>query len=173
MLVALALVALLVYGVAAKKEDRTIDDALKRGDRVAAPDHSKQLPEVGGGKLALDQLKNKVVILNFWASWCEPCKLEAPALQKFQREAVKKDGTVVGVSYRDTEPDAQEFIKHYGLTYPNVRDINGDLARGYSTLALPETFVLDRNGKIAAAKRGPVDSNWLRQYVEPLLNEPA
>src|SRR5262245_57258788 len=106
-----ALVGLLVYGVAAKSEDKTLDEAVTKKELPAAP--SRNLPVLGGdGTSSLAAYKGKVVVLNFWASWCEPCKDEAPELEKAQKRLqADGDGTVLGVTYRDQSGDSEAFMK--------------------------------------------------------------
>src|SRR3954452_10476219 len=101
LLLAGALVALLVVGLAQKGDDRTIDDAVAKGQRPSAPDRA--LPVLGGdGSRSLASFRGQVVVLNFWASWCEPCRAEARVLQRVQdRLARTHAGTVLGVTYRD------------------------------------------------------------------------
>jgi cytochrome c biogenesis protein CcmG, thiol:disulfide interchange protein DsbE len=168
-LAAAALVGLLVYGVAGKGRDTTIDDALAKGRAVAAPD--RRLPLLGsGGQRALADLRGKVVVLNFWASWCTPCRSEAPVLERAQRRLQSTGaGTVLGVNYKDTTDDARGFVRQYGLTYPSVRDMEGKLAADYGTTALPETFVIDRQGRIVARSRGTVDDRFVNQALAPLV----
>ena len=170
--VAAALLGLLVYGVVAKRADTTIDDALRSGKRVNAP--SRSLPVLGSaGHRALTDLRGRVVVLNFWASWCTPCRAEAPALEGASRAYTPQGLTVLGVNFRDTVPDAQRFARQFHVTYPSVRDIDGKLAHDYGTVALPETFVIDRQGRIVDAFRGTVNRRQLDQAVTPLLQEPA
>jgi cytochrome c biogenesis protein CcmG, thiol:disulfide interchange protein DsbE len=169
---AAALVALLVYGVVSRQQDTTIEDALKKGRRVSAP--SRELPVLGSGeRRSPADLRGRVVVLNFWASWCTPCKVEAPALEGAHRRYAGDGLTVLGVNFRDTIPDARGFARRYGLTYSSVRDVDGRLAHDYGTVALPETFVLDRRGRIAAAFRGTVTRRELESTVPPLLAEGA
>jgi cytochrome c biogenesis protein CcmG/thiol:disulfide interchange protein DsbE len=105
------------------------------------------------------------VVLNFWASWCTPCAAEAPLLERAQQRLVRERATVLGVAYRDTTPDALSFVRQHHLTYPSLRDVNGALAQAYGTSALPETFVLDRAGRVAAISRGEVTSAFLAQAI--------
>ena len=159
-LVVAALVGLLVYGVASKGEDRTIEDAIAKGDRPPAP--SRSLPVLGEQvRRSLESYKGKPVVLNFWASWCTPCKDEAPLLERAQSRLQRLGGTVLGVTYRDASTDSQDFIRRFKLTYPNVRDVDGQLAKDYGTRALPETFVIDRDGRVADLRRGVVDREFL------------
>jgi cytochrome c biogenesis protein CcmG/thiol:disulfide interchange protein DsbE len=164
-----ALVGLLVYGVAAKSEDTTLDEAVGKGSRPTAPVRS--LPVLGdAGQQSLKDLRGKVVVLNFWASWCDPCKAEAPELEKAQQRLSRNgDGTVLGVTFRDATRDSQRFIREHGITYPSIRDIDGKLAQDYGTRALPETFVIDRRGKVVAMSRGAVDGAFLNRAIDQAL----
>ena len=164
--VAAALIGLLVYGVVSKGSNHTIDDALAKGETVQAPD--KSLPRLDGtGDASLASLKGKVVVLNFWASWCTPCKAEAPVLERaHKRLAASGAGTVLGVNYKDVTDDARGFERQFGLTYPSIRDTEGKLAKEYGTVALPETFVIDRDGRIVANSRGTVDQKFIDQALE-------
>src|SRR5256885_942055 len=159
-LVAAALIGLLVYGVAQRADNRTLDEAVAKGQRPVAP--SLTLPLLGRpGARSLTSFRGKPVILNFWASWCDPCRLEAPMLEKAQRRLAAAGGTVLGVTYRDASPDSEAFVHKFDLTYPSLRDVDGQLAKQYGTRALPETFVIDGSGHVAAVQRGMVDRQFL------------
>ena len=119
----------------------------------------------GGGKRSLASLRGSVVVLNFWASWCEPCQAEAPLLERAQRRLEGHRGTVLGVTYLDASPDSLSFVRRYHLTYPNLRDGNGDFARSYGTNQLPESFILDRRGDIVAISRGELRQAFLNRAV--------
>jgi cytochrome c biogenesis protein CcmG/thiol:disulfide interchange protein DsbE len=110
-----------------------------------------------------------VVVLNFWASWCRPCKDESPLLERWHKRMVNRDGTVLGVDMMDVTSDAQDFIAEYGLTYPMLKDKDGEGVETFGVVQYPETFVIDRQGRIAAVQRGPVDEEFMRSRVEPLL----
>ena len=170
--VAAALVAVLVYGVASERTDTSIDDALASGERIPAPQAS--LPVLGGeagGTLA--DYSGKVVVLNFWASWCPPCVDELPLLERTQARIESRGGTVLGVNYKDIPEDALALVHRFRLSYPNLRDRDGEYAERYASTAFPETFVIDRRGRIAARRRGPVDQRWLDEALAPLLAEGA
>jgi cytochrome c biogenesis protein CcmG, thiol:disulfide interchange protein DsbE len=166
----LALVGLLAYGLAANEPDRTVEEALERGAREPAP--SLELPRLSGaGVQSLEDYRGKVVVLNFWASWCEPCREESPLLDRWHRRIEPRGGTVLGVDALDVTSDARDFIRRYGLSYPMLRDGNGDTREPFGIVGFPETFVIDRRGRIAAVRRGPVDEAFMRSQVEPLLEE--
>jgi cytochrome c biogenesis protein CcmG/thiol:disulfide interchange protein DsbE len=171
-LAAALLVGLLAYGVASKRADRSIDATIAKGQRIDAP--IRQLPVLGGqGESSLADYKGKVVVLNFWASWCKPCTEELPLLQKTQQSLAGKDATVLGANYENISDEALKFVRRYKLTYPSLRDRDGQFADKYGSRAFPETFVIDRRGKIAAQRRGPVDQAWLDRTLPPLLGEKA
>jgi cytochrome c biogenesis protein CcmG, thiol:disulfide interchange protein DsbE len=160
------LVGLLIYGVTAKSASRTLDERVAREERPRAPDATRALPILGGhGTSSLASLRGKVVVLNFWASWCEPCQVEAPLLERAQSKLARAGGTVLGVTYLDASPDSQSFVRHYHLTYPNLRDNSGDFAHSYGTDQLPESFVIDRDGHIAAISRGELDQRFLDRAI--------
>ena len=168
---AAALIALLVYGVTQSGSDTSLDSAVKDGKRPPAPD--RVLPALdGSGSASLKALRGKVVVLNFWASWCDPCRTEAPRLERVQQRLAKAGtGTVLGVTYQDVPSDSKAFIAEHDLTYPNARDIGTKLAKQYGTRALPETFVLDRRGRIVAISRGEVSQQFLDRSVTEALRE--
>lgn len=170
--VASAVIALLAYGLAAQGTDSSIDDAVRQGDRPSAPESS--LPVLGGeGRGSLREYRGQVVVLNFWASWCPPCVDELPLLERTQRRIEQRRATVLGVNYQDLPEDASKFVDRFGLTFPNLRDRDGEYADDYSILGFPETFIIDRRGRIAAARRGPVTEDWLDSKLSPLLAEGA
>ena len=167
-----ALVALLAYGLSESEPDRDVDRAVASGQRNPAP--PLELPRLSGlGAETLEDYKGKVVVLNFWASWCEPCRKESPLLQRWHRRMERRQGTVLGVDVQDVTGDARDFIAEYKLTYPMLRDGEGVTRESFAIIGFPETFVLDRRGRIAAVRRGPVDERFMRERVLPLLQERA
>ena len=167
----LAFIALLAYGLNANEPERDIDAALDRGERVAAPDFQLPRLEGAGETLALRDLRGRVVVLNFWASWCDPCREESPLLDRWHRRIEARGGTVLGVDVLDVADDARDFVDEYGLGYPQVRDGEGTILGEYEVVGYPETYLIDRQGQIAAKRQGPVDEDWLREEVLPLLDE--
>jgi len=165
-----ALVVLLGYGVLHNGPGTSIAGALAAGERPSAP--ALELPRLaGGGSSRLADWHGSVVVLNFWASWCEPCREESPLLERWHRRITRAGGTVVGVDVQDVTADALRFIREHRLTYPMLRDREGDGAEPFEVLGYPETLVIDRRGRIAAAVRGPVDEAFMRREIEPLLAE--
>jgi cytochrome c biogenesis protein CcmG, thiol:disulfide interchange protein DsbE len=168
----LALIALLAYGLAANEPNRDVEGALSRGTREPAP--ALQLPRLSGvGIESLEDYRGKVVVLNFWASWCKPCREESPLLDRWHERLKRRGGTVLGVDTLDIVGDAREFISHYQLDYPMLRDKEGESKESFGIVGFPETFVIDRRGRIAAVRRGPVDEAFMRSQVAPLLRERA
>jgi cytochrome c biogenesis protein CcmG, thiol:disulfide interchange protein DsbE len=168
--VVLALVALLAYGLAQNEPDRGAEEALGRGERETAP--ALELPKLdGSGSGALADYRGEVVVLNFWASWCKPCRSESPLLQRWHQRMKASGGTVLGVDVLDVTRDAQDFIDEFELSYPMLKDKDGDALESFGVVAYPETFVIDRAGRIAAVRRGPVDDAFMNTEVAPLLEK--
>lgn len=173
-LAAAALIALLVFAVASQGVSTSIDSQLARGLRPPAPDSTALLPGLGSSPaLTLASLHGKVVVINLFASWCQPCLAEAPILERTQRQLAAQDGTVLGITYRDTTPDAEQFVRQEHINYPVVRDVTGSLARAYGANGIPETFVLDRNGRVAWVRRYQLTGAALQQALTRVLGASA
>jgi cytochrome c biogenesis protein CcmG, thiol:disulfide interchange protein DsbE len=159
----LAVVGLLGFGLLSKGEA-----SLSVGDR--APD--KELSRLGApGTGEIADYRGKWVLVNFWASWCEPCKAEAPALESFQRAHAASGFTVLGIDLDDATDDAVAFVGRYGLTYPQLRDGDGgDRRDAYGMTGFPESFLIDPGGHIALIRRGPVDREYLERMVLPVIS---
>ena len=167
-----ALVALLAYGVAQNEPNTSIDSAVAAGKRPAAP--KLDLPRLdGGGRLSLASLRGRVVVVNYWASWCPPCRGESPVLERWHRRIAPQTATVLGVDVLDVDSDARAFVRRHGLSYPIVRDGDGGSRRSFGVNGQPETIVVDRRGRIATTFRGPVTDGDLRRVLPPLLREAA
>jgi cytochrome c biogenesis protein CcmG, thiol:disulfide interchange protein DsbE len=169
---AAALVALLTYGVAANGPDTSIDSALREGKRVEAP--VRDLAMLGaGGTGSLADHAGKVVVLNVWASWCPPCKSELPLLQRTHERIAPRGGMVLGIDTQDAPEKALELVREKRITFPSLRDRDREYGRSLGVSGYPETFVIDREGRIAALRRGPVDQAWLDEHLAPVLKERA
>jgi cytochrome c biogenesis protein CcmG, thiol:disulfide interchange protein DsbE len=161
LLAVVALLALLVYGLASKGTP-----AVSIGETAPAG----PLPRLSGaGSGSLADYRGRWVLVNFWASWCIPCRQEAPALERFQRARAGSSFTVLGIDSRDLSSDGQRFVRQYRLTYPQLRDGNGQRAHEFGSTGVPENFLIDPQGKLRLINRGPVDAQYLHTYVAPML----
>lgn len=150
------LVALLAWKIVNDSQGRFLPSAIAQGELPDAP--LFELPRLDDDtSLALASLRGQGVVINFWASWCPPCRDEAPVLeaawQKYQDEGL----VILGVDREDTPADARDFIEQFGLTYPNVRDAEDTLETPYGLTGFPETYFVDRQGRLVAHIPGPVD----------------
>jgi cytochrome c biogenesis protein CcmG/thiol:disulfide interchange protein DsbE len=173
--VAIGLVALLfilLVWALVTEEGGDLAGAANRGDLPKAPEFVlERLDE--DGTLALSSLAGKAVLVNFWASWCLPCKDEAPFLEQLWRAHRDRGLVVVGYDAKDFRRDARRFATRFDLTFPIVYDGPGDELDEWGVTGFPETFVLDRQGRILAAFVGDVtsedDKRELRAAVERAL----
>ena len=173
-IIAAALVALLVFGISNQGANTSIDAAVARGVRPAAPDLRTALPVLGSSRReSLADFHGQVVIMNVFASWCTPCVAEAPVLEGAERRVAKDNATVVGVTYLDNSSDSAQFVHQHHISYPVLRDVSGNFVRAFGTTGVPETFVIDREGRIAAVRRFQVTSRWLQTTLAPLLGRRA
>lgn len=157
----LAVVGLLTFGLLSKGSS---------GIALGEPAPTSPLPRLeGGGSESLADYRGRWVLVNFWASWCVPCREESPALERFQQRHGDADFTVLGIDSRDLSGDGRAFVRRFGLTYPQLRDGNGDAAHEFGTTGVPETFLVDPRGKVRLLAVGPVSEEYLDRYVAPLL----
>jgi cytochrome c biogenesis protein CcmG/thiol:disulfide interchange protein DsbE len=167
---AIGLLALLVFGVSNQGTNASIDAAVSRGLKPRPPNVHMALPVLGSSASAsLARFRGKIIVLNVFASWCAPCQAEAVILDREQRTLLSHGGTVLGVTYKDNTSDAEGFVHQQRIAYPVLRDISGNFAQAWGVSGVPETFVIDRQGRIVALRRYQLAGNWLQQTVAPLL----
>jgi cytochrome c biogenesis protein CcmG, thiol:disulfide interchange protein DsbE len=163
-----ALLALLVWKVVV--DDRGgAADALARGEHVAAPGFTLERLDASaaGEQISLADLHGKAVVVNFWASWCIPCKDEAPFLQKIYDQYRAKGLVVLGVDAQDFRKDARRFLARYGLKYPVAYDGKGSTLGKWGVTGFPETFFVDRSGQLVGERiAGGVDIKRNRDAFE-------
>jgi cytochrome c biogenesis protein CcmG, thiol:disulfide interchange protein DsbE len=161
-----ALLGLLVWKVATDNHGG-IPAAFNRGEKPHAKDFTLERLN-GRGRLQLSSLRGRVVVVNFWASWCEPCKREAPLFQSaFER--YRNRVVFVGVDTTDFSGDARGFLNRYGVTYPNVRDRNGRVLHKYGGLPIPRTFVLSQSGRVVGYIFGETRRDRLEREIQNAL----
>lgn len=148
---------------------------------LLAPDQRSSAPDftgttLDGESLTLSDTLGEVVLLNVWASWCAPCRAEAPILQRVWEDLEDEGVQFIGLDTRDSDAAAQAFVTRFGLTYPNVIDRDGRMQLLFGdTLppqAIPSTLLIDRQGRVAARALGKVSESTLRGLLEPLIAEP-
>ena len=123
------------------------------------------LEGLDGGEVSLAGLEGKVVVLNFWASWCGPCRREMPDFQKAWEEHREQGVVFVGIAVDDTASEASKFAEQVGVTYPLALDTTGDVARAYRIRAVPSTYFIDREGKLATTLSGLANQGALRIFL--------
>jgi cytochrome c biogenesis protein CcmG/thiol:disulfide interchange protein DsbE len=151
---AIAVLALLGYGFT--REPRYIESPM-----LGRPAPSFTLALFDGRELRLEDYRGKVVFVNFWASWCPPCRAEAPMLEAMWRELKDRDVLFVGNNTQDEEPKARAFVEEFGLTYANGRDPRGTIAIDYGVWGLPEAFIVDPMGRITYKHIGTIGAGVL------------
>lgn len=167
---AIALLTLLAVGIDNQGENTSIDSQIAHGHRPPAPSYTVSLPVLGSSvRESLRNMRGKVIVMNIFASWCGPCVAEAAILEREQHVLRAHDGTVLGVTFEDNTSDAERFVHQNHITYPVVRDVSGNFANSFGSKGIPETFVIDRHGRVAAARRFQLNNTWLADVLPPLL----
>jgi cytochrome c biogenesis protein CcmG/thiol:disulfide interchange protein DsbE len=183
--VALGLTALLAYGLIARAPDTRIDDNLARNSALPAPSYrlpvlrhgdlggrlqSRLAPALADGFVAPAELVGTPYALNFWASWCVPCQEEASTLERAWRQQARPRGVLfLGLDMQDVTNDARNFMRHYAIDYPNIRDPTNGVAHSYGATGVPETFFIGANGKIVGHVIGASSTAQLTAGIEAAL----
>jgi cytochrome c biogenesis protein CcmG, thiol:disulfide interchange protein DsbE len=146
----------------------------RQGESSIAGKTAEDIPlEINGKAEKLSDYRGKVVVLNFWATWCPPCVEETPSLIELNKRLANRNGVVLGVSVDDDAAAYQKFIEDHGINFPTSRDASKKYAQDYGTVMYPETYIIDRHGKIARKVIGPQDWNSadMVAYFDTLLGQ--
>jgi cytochrome c biogenesis protein CcmG, thiol:disulfide interchange protein DsbE len=133
----------------------------------AAP--SLKLPLVGGGEVDLASYRGQPVLLNFWATWCEPCRAEMPAFERAQQQYRDRGLVVLGVDFQEQDPEIVAFLREIGVTFPSAVDRTGEVTRQWRATGLPTTFLIDRQGIIRDVRVGAFTDSMLEDRLTKLL----
>jgi cytochrome c biogenesis protein CcmG/thiol:disulfide interchange protein DsbE len=162
-LVVASLVALLAWEVAEDAEGRGLSAALERGERPYPPQLEFETLD-GEDTIRLADYRGKALVLNFWASWCQPCKKEAPLLQETWERYGEEGLVVLGIDAQDLKGDGRRFVERYGLTYPIAFDGNGASLGRFGNTGFPETWFVGRDGRL-------VGEHIVGEFTEAQLEE--
>ncbi len=139
---------------------------------VGDPVPDRALPVLGGeGEGEVADHRGDWVLVNLWASWCEPCREEAPALERFSHRYADRGVTVLGINVQDNSGDALDFLREFETTYPQLRSVGDERSDAFGSTGVPENFLVDPRGRLALIWRGPVDDELIREQFVPLIEE--
>ncbi|GAB3306114.1 redoxin domain-containing protein [Epidermidibacterium keratini] len=147
-------------------------EVIAKDDRQDAPDVTGELMD--GSSFELAELDGSIVVINFWASWCAPCRVEVPDLQQVYTTYQPQGVELIGVLVRDSKSNGEAYTQQVGMTYPSIFDPKGVVAlqlRDFPIGSIPSTVVVDKSGKVAAAYIGAVDLQSLTKTIDTLLGE--
>jgi thiol-disulfide isomerase/thioredoxin len=148
-------------------------EVIPQGERKSAPTFAGDL--LGGGDFTSSSLAGSIAVLNFWGSWCPPCRVETPEFQQVYTEVQPRGVHFLGLNVKETDPQfATAFVRDKGITFPSLYDPKGEVAlafRDYPANAIPSTIILDRKGRVAAVYTGAVQPDDLRTVLGELLGE--
>jgi peroxiredoxin len=147
-------------------------EVIPEDERASAPEFSGTL--LGGGGWSSEELSGDIAVLNFWGSWCAPCRVETPEFQEVYTEVADAGVQFLGLNVKDQEQFAQAFVTSKAITFPSLFDPKGEVAlafRDYPANAIPSTIVLDRDSRVAAVYTGEVRQDDLRAVLAQLTGE--
>lgn len=161
----LAVVGLLGFGLLSKGEAR-ID--------LGEPVPDRELAVLGGaGQGSIADHRGEWVLVNLWASWCDPCREEVPELERFSRRFRDRGVVVLGINVQDNSEDALAFLEQLGPTYPQLRSVGEERSDAFGSTGVPENFLVDPEGRLTLIWRGPVDERLLEERVVPIVRGQA
>jgi len=156
-----AVIGLLGFGLLSKGEAKI---------SVGEPVPDRALPVLGGpGEGSIADYRGRWVLVNLWASWCVPCRQEAPELDRFARQYKGRNVRVLGINVQDNSDDALAFLRDYEVGYPELRSVGDERSEAFGSTGVPENFLVDPRGRLALIWRGPVDQEFLDQNVVPII----
>ena len=147
-----------------------VQSALRNIPITARPAPDFTLPLFDGTSLRLADLRGRPVLVDFWASWCVPCREEAATLEQVWQSFRTTDLLFIGVSVQDREVAAQAFLEEFAITYPNGRDTDGKISIDYGLMGVPEKFLINRQGQIVRKLVGPVPAAVLEELLDELVS---
>ncbi|HZO31042.1 MAG TPA: TlpA disulfide reductase family protein, partial [Chloroflexota bacterium] len=128
-----------------------------------------RLPLVGGGEMDLGGFRGRVILLNFWATWCEPCKAEMPVFERAQQQYRDRGLVVLGVDFQERDEEITAFLSQVGVTFPSLVDRTGEVTRQWRATGLPTTFLIDRQGIIRDVRVGAFTETMLEERLAKLM----
>jgi len=126
-------------------------------------------PKVGGQLVSLENYKNKPLVLNFWASWCPPCRDETPGMERIWRKYEDQGVVILGINVQDGEKEAERYISEFGVTFSNALDLDGSITVDYGVTGLPVTFFIDNDSVVTGRWVGSISEDRLDNWVSNLL----
>ena len=167
-----ALIALLAWALAQSGGNPGglgVNDEFGEVSITLGPAPPLSLPLLDGGSIDLAELRGKVVMIDFWSSWCPPCIEEAPVLSQTYREYAGREVEFLGVAIWDEADDIGRYIQQFDLSYPNSLDARGAVAINYGVRGIPEKYFIDREGQLVRKFSGPVKAEELRAIIDQML----
>jgi cytochrome c biogenesis protein CcmG/thiol:disulfide interchange protein DsbE len=169
-LVVVALLALLAFGVVQHGPSNALASQVWSGKRPVAPNANVRLALLGSTRReSLSELRGRIVMVNVFAGWCDTCQAEAGLLRHAQQVLSRHGGEVLGVTYQDSSSDAQSYMRKYDLRYPVMLDPADSWVAPYGVNGVPETFFVDRSGRVIAANTGEMTRSWMNKTLSRVL----